>query len=198
MLRILRERIEAAHDVPDQATVPAQQLVTRARTGRRGRPRIEINQQYLQLSLDHEPSTQIAPVIRASTRTIARRAVEYGIRQPGAPVAVRTVDAEGNAHITYPGRTARHTLSDDEMDALMREALTIFPSFGRQMLDGFFKGRGHKVPRSQISASFLRVNGTGPEFGQPRIQRRVYRVAGPNSLWHHDGHHSTYSNLLWF
>jgi hypothetical protein len=195
MLCILRERIEAASDVPDQSTVPAQQLVTRVRTGRRGRPRLEINQQYLQLSMDHEPTTEIAPVVGASTRTIARRAVEYGIRQPGTPVAIRTVDANGSPQVAYPGRTARRTLSNEAMDALMQEALTIFPSFGRQMLDGFFKARGHKVTRTQISASFQRVNGTGPEFGQPRIQRRVYKVAGPNSLWHHDGHHSVYSNI---
>lgn len=190
MLRILREKIEAARDIPDRAVMPVQQLVAPVRTGQRGRPRLEINSHFLQLSLDHQPSTQIARSLGTSARTIARRAVEYGIRPPGEPVALQATDETGRHQVKYSGRKSRCTITNDELDALMRQALTIFPSFGRQMLDGFFKGQGHKIPRQRISEAFQRVNGTGPEFGQRRIERRVYKVAGPNSLWHHDGHHS--------
>jgi hypothetical protein len=47
-----------------------------------------------------------------------------------------------------------------------------------------------------IRGPFSRVNGLGAESGRPRIERRVYKVAGPNSLWHHDGYHSTLSSLV--
>lgn len=190
MLLIIRQSVAEEQDRPDTPVPPIQQVVTQERTGRRGRPRIEINQPLLQLSLTLRNPAQIAPVIGASTRTIARRAVEYGLRPLQPPVAIRSQDENGAIITTYPGRRASHYLSDDELEGMMSEALTLFPNFGRKMLQGYFKGKGHKVPIDRVRQAFERVNGARAEFGQRRIERRTYKVAGPNSLWHHDGHHS--------
>jgi hypothetical protein len=191
MLSVIRDAINTAQDRPDQVELPAQQVVTRVLTGRRGRPRIEINQQYLAGALDLRNPAHIAPIIEASRRTIFRRAVDYGIRPPGQPVAIRVADENGQIQTRYLGRQSRCTMSNDEIDMLMRRTLTLFPNFGREMLSGYFRGLGHTIPRQRVRESFDRVNGPGAEIGRRRIQRRVYKVAGPNSLWHHDGHHST-------
>lgn len=45
------------------------------------------------------------------------------------------------------------------------------------------------MPRERIIESYLRVYGTPGVFGDRAIHRRVYTVAGANSLWHHDGQH---------
>lgn len=47
------------------------------------------------------------------------------------------------------------------------------------------------VQRRRVRASMLRTN---PDVAvlratSQRLQRRTYRVAGPNSLWHLDGYH---------
>jgi hypothetical protein len=74
----------------------------------------------------------------------------------------------------------------------MEQVLELFPNFGRQMLDGHFRFLGHHVPRSRILESYARVHGAPTTmFGAKRIQRRVYSVPGPNSLYHHDGQHGS-------
>ncbi|KAG8810735.1 hypothetical protein FRC19_004350 [Serendipita sp. 401] len=193
MLSIIREKISQAQDRPDQ---PIQELVSRIQTRRRGRPRLEIQPDFLAVTLQHRTPAHVSTVLRASARTISRRAVDYGIRPPGLPVAVRVQDESGRTRTTYPGRKISPSLSDGDLDSMMQEALSIFPDFGREMLRGHFRGRGHQVSRARIRASFERVNGAGAEFGRPRIQRRVYTVSGPNSLWHHDGHHSRFAVAL--
>ena len=41
-----------------------------------------------------------------------------------------------------------------------------------------------------VVESYLRVIGPpNNQFGNRRIERRVYSVPGPNTLWHHDGQH---------
>jgi hypothetical protein len=63
------------------------------------------------------------------------------------------------------------------------------------MLCSYLQSQGFYVTRQRIIDSFLRVNGAPAEFGRQRIERRPYSVPGPNSLWHHDGNHSTHIEL---
>ncbi|KAF9050909.1 hypothetical protein BDP27DRAFT_668555 [Rhodocollybia butyracea] len=81
------------------------------------------------------------------------------------------------------------TLSDDELDAVIGHILEVFPAFGRRMIAGHLRHLGHSVPRARIRLSYERVTGS-PAFLTARpIERWRYHVAGPNSLWHHDGQH---------
>ena len=64
------------------------------------------------------------------------------------------------------------------------------------MIFGRLKAAGHHVPVERIAASYLRVRGTPGSFSGRTIHRRVYKVAGANSLWHHDGQHGKYSSLI--
>lgn len=192
LLEFIRDRITAATDQPEQQIRPIEYLAQPQRTGRRGRPRIEINQEFLQLTLENGGTARLARSnIAASASTIRRRAVRYGIRPPGLPVAQRIQDIDGSIRTVYSGRQPQQIqLDQNQLDQLVHDALTLFPNFGRKMLLAYVKSMGYRVTRKEIVASYLRVNGPPARFGHPRIERRVYKVAGPNSLWHHDGHHS--------
>jgi hypothetical protein len=190
LVSILQEAIDAATDMP--RVIPSENLVTHQRTGRRGRPRIQFNETFLATALDLRSPADIAPVVGASSRTVRREALRMGLRAAGAPVYVDNTDADGNQVRIFQGRQSVSSaeLSDAQLDVLIHEALTLFPDFGRAMISGFLKSKGHDVPRRRIKASFERVNGPPAEFGRRRIERRKYQVPGPNSMWHHDGHHS--------
>jgi hypothetical protein len=71
----------------------------------------------------------------------------------------------------------------------MTDILEIFPAFGHHMITGWLKTAGYHVPRDRVAASFLNVHGSSGAFGDCSIHWKVYRVAGANSLWHHDGQH---------
>ena len=89
-------------------------------------------------------------------------------------------------------------LTNDKLDTLLSSILEIFPTFGQRMIAGRLKASGHHVPRERITESFLRVHGTPGVFGQHTIYRKIYKVAGANSLWHHDGQHGQAQNTLRF
>lgn len=167
-------------------------------TGRRGRPRIEIDTTFLQQALELRGPTHIAPALACSSRTVRRRAVDAKIVQPAPAVFHYEPQPDGSfvrVHTSTTRPTA--TFDDLQLDIFVRDILEVFPLFGRSMLSGRLKAAGHNVPRDRIAASYLRVHGTPGQFGRRTIHRRAYAVAGANSLWHHDGQHGTSSNLYW-
>jgi hypothetical protein len=194
-------RIRAAQEdqIQRQGALVASSLVTAVRIKARGRPRKHINLDYLQFALNSGPSTHIASLLDVSTITIRRRALESGIRQPGQAVTVYSRNSEGELTRSYPGRRGPRNpaVSEETIDSVMSQALSQFPNIGGNMLIGHFRSLGHTFTRDQLRESFKRVNGPPAEFGQRRIQRRTYKVAGPNALWHNDGHHSQYLFRIW-
>lgn len=185
---------DACHQSLDPPTQSQLVISGRHTTGRRGRPRIEVDRGFLEQALDLRGPTQIAPVVKCSARTIRRRALEHGLAQPGNPVFIHTVQEDGT-HTRIHTSTTRQVsnISDEHLDQLMSELLEIFPNMGRSLIFGRFKSIGYHVPIQRITASYLRVHGTAGSFGVRAIHRRVYSVAGANSLWHHDGQHGEYT-----
>jgi len=177
-------------DVPDTEPIEA---TYRIYTGRRGRPKIVIDPDILGASYAHRGPTELGELFGVSSRSVRRRAVEEGIAEPGNAVYVEFEDLDGNTSRYYTGASSsssHSSLSDDELDSIMLQILTSFPTFGRRMIDGHLRYLGHHVPRSRLQASYARVHGPPVSaFGLRRIQRRVYNVRGYNSLCHHDGQH---------
>lgn len=159
-------------------------------SGQRGRPSFVIDKDFLEYALRFEGPTAIARMLNCHPRTVRRRALEYGLVDPQDPVFQAEEDDEGNAIIVHT--TASHpvsTIPDDELYDLVQECLMLFRKFGRRMLNGFLMSRGHNVPKDRIQAAYLTVIGAPQVFGGVPFERREYKVAGPNSLWHHDGQH---------
>lgn len=171
-------------------------------TGRPGRPRREINPEFLALGLDLRGPRGLAPVFDCSARTIRRRALDYGIAQPSPPVYIEYEDEETGQRVRlyHPEReqTPSSSMSDIDLDNVMRHILKIFPSFGRRMITGHLRHMGHQIPRERIRASYERVQGAPAMLISRSVTRRVYRVAGPNALWHHDGQHSQSASYFLF
>ena len=188
MIECLEEAMHTSLDPPD---IPPIQATHTVRTGRPGRPRIEIDQDILAEALEMRGPTDLASVFGTSSRTIRRRALEGGLVEPGHPVYVDYEAEDGTKHHCYTSSTrSMSDLSDEELDNVTRQIIETFPDFGRRMIDGHLKFMGIRVPRARLQASYLRIHGPPSSmFGARRIQRRVYSVAGANALWHHDGQH---------
>lgn len=54
-----------------------------------------------------------------------------------------------------------------------------------QMLSGYLYSQGFRVQRARVRAALSMV---GPRRWNKTINRRSYKVASPNSLWHIDSH----------
>jgi hypothetical protein len=174
-------------DPPDGAPLV---VARRVRTGRRGRPRVEIDSQFLSAALDLRGPTGIAPELGVCSRTVRRVALRTGLVEPGAPVFQSHVNAEGLVERVHTSTTPPvSVISDAELDQLIASTLEIFPQFGRRMIRGHLKSQGYRVPRERITDSYLRVHGAPAIFGDRQISRKKYRVPGPMSLVHMDGQH---------
>ncbi|KAJ7772766.1 hypothetical protein B0H14DRAFT_3589988 [Mycena olivaceomarginata] len=90
----------------DLPSVPAISVTYSEPTGRRGRPRIEIDRDFLSFGLELRGPTGLASVAGVSSRTIRRRALDYDLVEPAAPVYTETVDERHpgklSAYITPP------------------------------------------------------------------------------------------------
>ncbi|TCD62111.1 hypothetical protein EIP91_007465 [Steccherinum ochraceum] len=191
----------ASHISADPPDAPPPPVVEIVRTGRRGRPRKRLERGFLRQALELRGPVGIARGINeaasangtnvfASARTVRREALRNHFVEPGEPVHSTETHADGSTTHTYTSTTAPvSTLSDDELDACVAHILQTFPNAGRSMIKGSLKARGHNVPFPRISESYTRVQGAPAVFGRRPIQRRRYKVAGANSLWHHDGQH---------
>ena len=180
----------ASHRSADPVAGPLLQVVSRSKTGRRGRPRVEISPGFLEQALTLRGPSHIAPVLRCSARTVRRRALEHNLREAGMPVFTSTTLPDGTvARVHHPYRGQPPNLSDDALDEQISRILQVFPRFGRNMINGRLLAAGHNVPIHRIRASYLRVHGAPAIFGGRSIHRKVYSVPGANSLWHHDGQH---------
>ncbi|KAJ3762574.1 hypothetical protein EV360DRAFT_92379 [Lentinula raphanica] len=83
----------------------------------------------------------------------------------------------------------RSNMSNDDLDSLIRLLRSHYARAGIQMLHGMLRRLGHIVPYERIRHSLIRVDPVHRVFERISIRRRQYSVPGPNSLWHHDGHH---------
>lgn len=189
-MRLLDDAALQAADPPDR---PPLVICQTLRTGKRGRPRIEIDKSFLQEGIQLRGNVGVALAAGCSARSVRRRALGAGIVTPGSAPFRREVGEQGDVVIRQAERdllpAERGRIGNDELDRIVQDALQQFPNFGRAMLDGALRMLRKPVGRARITASYLRVHGAPRIFGDRRIARRTYRVAGANSLWHHDGQH---------
>ena len=135
----------------------------------RGRPSLDISEHALSALLEQEfTQAEIARLFGCSTKTIHRRIVRYGL----------------SLFIQYT------EISDNELDTLVEDFVTNFPTAGQKTLAGHLNTLGYRIQRFKIRESLYRVDPWGMEQRSRRLlHRRKYKVPGPNSLWHIDGNH---------
>lgn len=138
---------------------------------RTGRPRIDIDPEYLKYLLDIPLSvTDISRFLGVSRSSIHRRMSENNI----------SVSAL-YSHI-----------SDPELDVLVTDIKKTMPNCGYRMVKGALLSQGHMVQWERVRASLHRVDTIGvlERLSSLRcVVRRSYSVPCPKSLMHIDTNH---------
>lgn len=209
-------------DAIDQSHHGRPTVIHTVHTGQRGRPRIEIDPQFLDWAYTQRTTTGMSNFLGVSRRVVRYALLEHGIAEPqpnpfstlSAPISLgaNTEAHDVNDNLLEPifpvadiqqvaPCLASFTgplspMSDEELDGLVIQLRSHFKRAGISMLDGMLRRLGHWVPRRQIRESLLRIDPVRRVFERITIRRCEYHVAGPNSLWHHDGQHGMYAVAL--
>ena len=141
------------------------------RTATPGRPRLDIREDVvIELRSFGFTWKNISEMLLVSRWTIRRRVIEYGIQEI----------------------TGYSNMSDDDLDAIVRAFNGRHGSLvGYAIVNGHLRSLGLRVQRQRVRESIARVDPANTHIRWAiAVSRRAYSVAGPNSLWHIDGHHS--------
>ena len=165
--------VNNSHEVERNATT--QPLFS----GAPGRPKLNITQDQIEFLLERRFTVlQMSRLLGVSSSTIERRMAEFRLTVRG----------------TYAN------ISDEQLDATVREILVGFPNTGYKRMTGHLRSRGIRIQQSKIQDSMRRVDPQGiliHALEMNIINRRVYSVPSPLALWHIGGNHKLirYQNL---
>lgn len=110
------------------------------KTMTKGRPRIDIDPAFLEQALFLRSPTGIAKEVAVSSRTLRRRILELGLREPGQPVYTTHLDATGvqtRQYISNNTGPRLNSFTEPQLDDILTDALTRFPEFGRKLMTGY-------------------------------------------------------------
>jgi hypothetical protein len=148
--------------------------VTVIKTGKRGRPRKQLNTEFVAEAMASHcriSVTALARVMKVSRPTLINHMKDHGV---------------------YETFTC---LSRSNLDALVKSFRNAKPDSGVRYLIGFLRRLGLRVQKRRVYSSVRRVDGLGRILRQRRvIKRKRYQVLRPHALWHLDGHHKL---ILW-
>ncbi|KAJ7373312.1 hypothetical protein OS493_012903 [Desmophyllum pertusum] len=143
----------------------------RVDTGQVGRPKFDIKEETLvelhSLGFSWE---DIARMLLVSRWTIHRRVSEFGLN-----------------HLSRFSDITDEQL-DNKVGAFLREHGCLV---GTSMILGHLRSEGLIIQRERVRKCLARIDPHNVRIRRAiTVSRRAYSVAGPNSLWHLDGHHS--------
>ena len=135
---------------------------------RRGRPRLDIEQEQLEYLLCLGFNCPKIAVLGVSLSTIRRRMSEFGLSVTALYSSV----------------------TDQELDLLVSQIKDEFPNCGSRLMHGHMLSRGHRISQARIREALHRVDPEGVAIRwTSAVQWRKYAVSSPLSLWHLDGNH---------
>ena len=81
-------------------------------------------------------------------------------------------------------------ITDHDLDAIIIVIKQTFPNCGNKQLQGHMLSQVYRVQQQRIRDAQRRIDPEGSVMRRLRaVNRREYRVAAPQSLWHMDGNH---------
>jgi hypothetical protein len=149
---------QARHASSDPLEVPTIRFAYTTHTGRRGRPRIEIEPNLLSTALGLRPKTRIAKTAKCSAHTIRRRQLDHGIITPGPSHSQAQQARDNNA----PSHS--EAISDEDLDQHLAIIIQDFPTLGRRLATASLRANGVIVPESRVRDSLARINGVPGVF----------------------------------
>lgn len=134
-----------------------------------GRPRKDIlSEEVRRLFTIHQSWKDVATQLGVSVKTQNRRRIEFGM-----DVSTRRGPRQYFTKI-----------SDENLKAIVREALSILPDAGESYIIGACRSRGVNVQRQRIREAIVEVDPVSRALRRTvSIVRRQYSVRAPNSLW---------------
>ena len=135
-------------------------------SGQTGRPRFNITEQQIIVLRERLGFrwTDIASILNVSTRTLNRRRRENGM-------AVGQMESFSQ-------------ISNDGLDNLIKDILTVTPQSGLGLIRGALRSRGLLVQRHRVISALQRLDPVTSALRMSRmIIRRKYNVPCPNALW---------------
>ncbi|KAJ3569874.1 hypothetical protein NP233_g4769 [Leucocoprinus birnbaumii] len=165
---LLQEKFTS--EQPSNIVLPKPVILTRSKG--RGRPRKDIDPEFLRQAMD--PMISISQTKLARALGMDRKTLRYLLQKHNIPYKY-------------------NQLSDAELDRMVKEYKEKSPTGGIRYLVGAIHGNGLRVQRHRVAQSLLRVDQIGVHLRkrrqQAKIPRTKYSVSRPNALWHIDGHH---------
>lgn len=190
MAACINGAITASADDMAANPIPLAQLEERRRPGR---PRINIDKNWLSYASQGLTLKDIGEQVHCSARTVRRRLLDYDLAEPAPPVIQEVVRPDGtHTKEWHPTGPTRFDFKEqpERLDELVEGVINRFSKYSIQFVRAALRTHGHRVARDDIQASLTRVRRLQPRFVNRPIERRVYSVPEVNSLWHHDGNHS--------
>ncbi len=177
---------------------PLLQPKSKVYTGRKGRPRADINLTILGLlTQTHGSAARIADLFGTHPWTVTHHQQHAGFKEARQAPFQMVVDANGHEHMIYtPTRLKMSDIDDEELDKLIDEILGRCPGYGCGQIKDALDHLGHRVCRQCIATAKKRVNGLNLTFGQRLLTWKNYYMPSANSMWHHDSNH--HELHLWF
>ena len=159
------------------SNVSVPQPVHTLRTGKRGRPRKNVDPRVLHEAFQKGrqiSTTVLADILGIDRKTLRKQRQELGIE------------------------TGYSDISDSDLDDLVREYRQENPTGGRAYVIGHLRAmHSLRIQRQRVSASIDHIDHLGQgmkkQIGKEK-KRTKYEVPRPNALWHIDGHHKL---ILW-
>jgi hypothetical protein len=165
----MRQFIDAQHTSRDNAKLTIPQVVTTERTGKRGRPRKQIDRDFLWMATAanrHITISELAESIGVHRNILSSYMKEEGLRP------------------------SYSTISDEQLEDIVRAFKIERPESGYRYLVGHLRNRGFRIQRRRVIKALRCVDGLGRRLRiRKALQRRKYHVRRPNVMWHLDGHH---------
>ncbi|KAJ3926141.1 MAG: hypothetical protein NXY57DRAFT_906124 [Lentinula lateritia] len=174
--------------------------------------------EFLEWAYTQRTTSGIAEYLGVARQTVRQALLDYGIAQPGinpfppSEVHSEHTDSENDPVLDQDGTLPQElpddvqdaaaliasssssssylsNLSDEDLDRVVKALRSHYARAGIHMLQGMLRRLGHIVPYERVRLSLIRIDPIHRVFDHIRIRRRQYKVPGPNSLWHHNGHH---------
>lgn len=148
--------------------------ITVVRTGKRGRPRKNIDRAFLENMFSGNRGLtmkEVSEAINIHPKTLKNYLKFYGLKKK------------------FSNKT------DVEIDNHLRLYRQHHPQAGLRYVTGYFRSLGHRFKRQRILEALHRTDGVGLRLRyRKQVSRPDYHSKRPNSLWSVDGHHKL---ILW-
>jgi AraC-like DNA-binding protein len=153
----------------DNSKVAIPQVIRTERTGRLGRPRKQIDRDFLRIATAanrHINMSELAECIGVHRNTLASHLKEEGLRP------------------------SYSTITDEHLEDIVRAFKIQRPESGYRYLVGHLRNQGLRIQRRRVIKALRHVDGLGRRLRvRKALRRRKYHVRHPNAMWHLDGHH---------